>query len=368
MKINWTITDSYIIGKTNDIILQNKKVASFDLDDTLVKTNSGNVSSDDENDWSIYNDNVVNKLNGLKDKGYHLVIVSNQSGISKGKVDINVWKKKIENIINHIKLDFTIICALKDDMYRKPKTKLWDEFVDGDKKSSFYCGDAGGLPKRKINNIEYKKDFSDTDYKFALNLGIKYLHRDEFVLDVKNVKPIANYPVEFSKIKTGTYTFTPNKPEMIINVGFPASGKSYYSQRYVLSNDYEYINQDTLRTKKKCLMETEKLLKKGVSVIIDNTNMSKADRKEYLDMAKRYNIQCRCLLFTTPKEVCIHNSHFRNFTSNNQVAIIPQIVYNIMNKKYEKPDLNEGFYKIDEIEFNLKLDQKDKQIYEKYYY
>jgi len=155
---------------------------------------------------------------------------------------------------------------------------------------------------------------------------------------------------------------------MIINVGFPASGKSYYSQRYVLSNDYEYINQDTLRTKKKCLMETEKLLKKGVSVIIDNTNMSKADRKEYLDMAKRYNIQCRCLLFTTPKEVCIHNSHFRNFTSNNQVAIIPQIVYNIMNKKYEKPDLNEGFYKIDEIEFNLKLDQKDKQIYEKYYY
>ena len=39
-----------------------------------------------------------------------------------------------------------------------------------------------------------------------------------------------------------------------------------------------------------------------------------------------------------------------------------------MNKKYEKPDLSEGFYKIDEIEFNLKLDQKDKQIYEKYYY
>ena len=105
-----------------------------------------------------------------------------------------------------------------------------------------------------------------------------------------------------------------------------------------------------------------------MSVIIDNTNMSKDERKLYIDLAKKYNIQCRCLLFTTPKEVCIHNSHFRNFISDNQVQIIPQIVYNIMNKKYEKPDLSEGFYQIDEIEFNLNLDQTDKQIYEKYYY
>jgi len=368
MNINWTITDNYIIGKTTNTNLQNQRIASFDLDDTLVKTNSGNVSSDDENDWSMFNDTVVNKLKSLKDKAYQLVIVSNQKGISKGKVDINVWKKKIENIFNHINLDFTIICSLNDDMYRKPKTKLWDEFIDGDKKTSFYCGDAGGLPKRKINDNDFKKDFSDTDYKFALNLGIKFIHRDEFILDVKNVKPNVNYPVDFSKIKLGTYTFTPNKPEMIINVGFPASGKSYYTQRYVLPNDYEYINQDTLRTKKKCLMETEKLLKKGVSIIIDNTNMSKNERKEYLDLAKKYNIQCRCLLFTTPKEVCIHNSHFRNFTSNNQVTIIPQIVYNIMNKKYEKPELSEGFYQIDEIEFNLKLSEQDKKLYEKYYY
>ena len=37
----------------------------------------------------LSNRNVVNKLNGLKDKGYHLVIVSNQLGITKGKVYVN---------------------------------------------------------------------------------------------------------------------------------------------------------------------------------------------------------------------------------------------------------------------------------------
>ena len=181
MKINWTITDSYIIGKTNDIILQNKKVASFDLDDTLVKTNSGNVSSDDENDWSIYNDNVVNKLNGLKDKEYHLVIVSNQSGISKGKVDINVWKKKIENIINHIKLDFTIICALKDDMYRKPKTKLWDEFVDGD------CLIVSSAPSAE-SYMDYIRAYQDGLYIIAVDSAVPMLQKNgvnpDFVISI----------------------------------------------------------------------------------------------------------------------------------------------------------------------------------------
>lgn len=368
MNINWTITDNYIIGKTNDTTLKNRKIASFDLDDTLIKTKSGNISSTDENDWVIYNDTILKKLKELRDKQFELVIISNQLGITKGKVDINVWKKKLENVMNYIKLPFTIICALKDDMYRKPKTKLWDEFVDGDKKNSLYIGDAGGLCKRKINGVEFKKDFSDTDYKFALNLGIKFIHRDEFVFDVKNVKPVAEYPVDFKQIKSGEYTFTPNTPEMIINVGFPASGKSYYTQQYILKNDYGYINQDTLRTKKKCLMEAEKYLKKEISIVIDNTNMSKAERKEYIELSKKYNIQCRCILFTTPKEVCMHNSHFRNFTTNNAVNVIPQIVYNIMNKKYEKPDLNEGFYQIDEIDFKLNLDDQDKTMYEKYYY
>ncbi len=40
--------------------------------------------------------------------------------------------------------------------------------VDIDLKKSFYCGDAAGRVKGK------KKDFSDSDYKFALNINITF--------------------------------------------------------------------------------------------------------------------------------------------------------------------------------------------------
>jgi bifunctional polynucleotide phosphatase/kinase len=366
MNIQWQQTDNYIIGKTKELNLTNKKIAAFDLDDTLVTTKSDKEFAENENDWQLYD--IMPKLTKLSKDGYFLVIISNQLGISKGKTDANVWKKKLENIMNHIKLDFIILCALKDDIYRKPRTKLWDEFVKGDKTASVYCGDAGGLKKRKINGNEISKDFSDTDLKFALNLGIKFIHRDEFVWDVKNVKCQASYSVDFSTLKSNNYIFKPNQPEMIINVGLPASGKSSFTKKYILPHNYEYVNRDTLKTPKKCLAVAETALKNNKSVVIDNTNVTSEERKLYIDLAKKYNIQCRCLVFTTSKEVCIHNNHYRNFITDNDVAIIPQIVYNVMNKKYEEPELKEGFYEINKIDFSPEFSNEDeKRIYFMYY-
>ena len=366
MNIQWKQTDNYIFGTTNSTInLKNKKIAAFDLDDTIVTPKSGKDFAENENDWQLYP--IAPKLIKLVADGYQLVIISNQLGITKGKVDPNVWKKKLENIINYIGLDFTIMCALKDDPYRKPRTKLWDELVIGDKQTSFYCGDAGGLKKRKINGQEISKDFSDTDLKFALNLGLKFIHRDEFVWDVKTLK-FNLAPIEIPKCKN-PYKFKPNKPEMVINVGLPASGKSSFAHKYLIPNDYHYVNRDTLKTPKRCLMETEKALQQNKSVVIDNTNVTQEERKSYIDLAKKYNIKCRCLLFTTSKEVCIHNNHFRNFITNNEVFIIPQIVYNIMNKKYEEPQLKEGFTSIDKVDFNPEFNSdEDKRIYQMYYY
>lgn len=54
---------------------------------------------------------------------------------------------------------------------------MWEYFTnnlnDGIKvslKDSFYCGDAAGRPKTALR----PKDFSDTDLKFALNVGIDF--------------------------------------------------------------------------------------------------------------------------------------------------------------------------------------------------
>lgn len=370
MDIKWNVQDKWIKGYTKNADLNNNKIAAFDLDDTLVKPKNGKKFSESDDDWEVYDKSIPNKLTKLVADGYSLVIISNQKGIGSGKVNAETWKNKIKNIVNFFGLNFIILCSLNDDMYRKPRTKLW-EFINGDINTSFYCGDAGGLLKRKINNIIIDKDFADSDLKFALNVGIKFIHRDEFVYNLKYTNDTykINY-VDFTKIPQKKHTFEENTPEVIINIGLPASGKSTYTTNLIIKNNpqYVYINQDLLKTVKKCSDALETALKNGQSAVIDNTNVSKANRKVFIDIAKKYKVQCRCLLFNTNIDICVHNSSYRNFVTNGNVNIIPKMVYNIMNKKYEKPELNEGFYEINEIEFMIVFDNdNDRKTYQMYY-
>jgi bifunctional polynucleotide phosphatase/kinase len=369
MDIKWDINKNYMVGKTSNVNIKNGKIAAFDLDDTLIKTKSGKDFSIDEFDWEMYDKSIVEKLNKLSKDDYNLVIISNQMGISKGKVTIEALKNKIDHIVNFIKLDFTVICAFNDDNFRKPRTKMWD-FILGNVSNSFYCGDAGGLAKRNINNKSIDKDFSDTDLKFAKNIGLKFIHRDEFVYNIQyndNTYKL-DYPISFEKLSYGAnYDFKPNHPEVILNVGLPASGKSHFTLNAIKHN-YEHINQDTLKTAKKCINVTESALKLNKSVIIDNTNLTKENRKVFIELANKYKIKCRCFIFTTPVEICKHNSYFRNYITNGEVSPIPNIVYNMMKKKYIKPEINEGFYEINEVNFSLNLSDSAKELYKKYYF
>jgi bifunctional polynucleotide phosphatase/kinase len=78
-------------------------------------------------------------------------------------------------------------------------------------------------------------------------------------------------------------------PELVISIGFPASGKSTFAKKYFVSKGYVHINQDTLKTKAKCIKATEEALKNGKSVIVDNTNPSAKVRKEYSVIAAKYS-------------------------------------------------------------------------------
>jgi bifunctional polynucleotide phosphatase/kinase len=161
----------------DQVILNDKQpIASFDLDWTLIKPTKG-IHSKTSDDWIFYSDNVISKLKQYYNEGYTIIIYSNQSRIGKGKLDSNIWINKIEKISKLINIPFIILASIKKDNTRKPKTKLWNQYIHCDKSTSFFIGDAGGLPKRTINGITIKKDFADTDYKFALNIGIQFIHR-----------------------------------------------------------------------------------------------------------------------------------------------------------------------------------------------
>jgi bifunctional polynucleotide phosphatase/kinase len=340
MTIKWTKTDEYLMGNNGAVFDKDSLIASFDIDFTILRPKSGKKFPIDENDWMFMNGEVINKFADLAKQNYKFVFVTNQRGL-KTDADRTGWMKKLDDVVKQLGIQVLVLCSLENDMYRKPKTNLFNKFVGGYSKDSFFCGDAGGL----------KGDFDDTDLKFALNLGIKFIHAREFLDGEKLKVPIPEH-IKYSK---GTYTqFVPQHPEMIIMVGLPGSGKSYYATNYICNdNNYEYINRDTLKTSDKCLKACKAALKAGKSVVIDNTNPDKATRKKYTDIAKEHSVPYRCVYFTTNRDLAKHNAIYRNIMTKNKVEVIPDMAYNIYKKNFQEPSVDESFGEVIKVDFLL---------------
>ena len=321
--MKWNKTNEYYEASTPNFKM-NKKIASFDLDGTLVVPKSNKKFSVDSNDWKWIFNNVPDKIKELDKSGYSIVIISNQAGIEKGKQSGDEWIKKLEDIVKGLNVEMKVFCSTGKNKYRKPIPFIWEEFFRKDFDSdSFYCGDAAGR----------KGDFSDTDYKFALNLGLKFYLPENLFLGKAVEPPEINYCFNFKdknlrkKIKFN-FDFNSKDKEIIIMNGFPGSGKSYVSNYLKEKYGYEIINQDTLKTKAKCKKEAEKFMKNKTCLIIDATNPSKETRKEWIDLAK--------------------SNVYRSFTKN--IEQIPDIGFNIYKSKYQKPDISEGIEEILEVE------------------
>ena len=120
------------------------------------------------------------------------MIFTNQGGVEAGHTTAADLKKKFGMIQKALGIPMTFLAATHSDMYRKPTTGMWDylekqlcEGVSIDKKRSFYCGDAAGRPKTDTR----KKDFSDSDIKFALNIGLPFKTPEEVFLGEKQKVP-----------------------------------------------------------------------------------------------------------------------------------------------------------------------------------
>lgn len=355
----------YIAGKPD---LNAKNIAAFDLDDTVIKTKSGKRFQKDHTDWQFFNDKVQSKLTELHKTNHLIMIISNKRGIEKGKMTVTQFESKLNAIYIALnKLPFICLYATGDDVYRKPRIGLWENFLlsrpanPPDLSSSFYCGDAAGRPT----------DFADTDYKFALNAELPFKLPLQIFGSLSDkaveILPVPTHPSSF--LPTGNYdlAFLYDLTEHIVIVltGSQASGKSTISS-FLNREGYEIVSQDKLKT----LAKTKKALKthltNGDNVVIDNTNSSKTNRKVWIDIAKEFATpHIVSIHLTADKHMSLHLNTYRNLydmTRDPMKKRVPDVAIHSYFKRFEQPTKDEGFTHIFTLNFLLNAKKDNKNI------
>lgn len=151
-------------------MLQLNKALFLDLDGTIIKTKSGETFAKDINDWEFIS-GVLPAIKRYVEKGYIIVIVSNQGGIELGYHTASYIEDKIQNIRreieDYIRIDVNIsYCPYMDGYYRKPNPGM-----------AYHFAIALNLDLRKSIMIGDNK----SDNEFAVMAGIGgYLHVTQF--------------------------------------------------------------------------------------------------------------------------------------------------------------------------------------------
>lgn len=348
------VSHNGLIYKTIDI--QSKvdvKIASFDLDNTLIKTKSGKTFAQSFDDWMPLYDNIRDKLIELITMNYIIVIFTNQKKLPDDNIDL--FCQKVVNIMTSFNISpdkYTYYISNMDNRFRKPMTGMYDALISNnniisiDIENSYYCGDAGG---RIFLNKKIEKDFSITDLFFARNIKLNFKYPEEVFNKAINTF-FVNDPYADASLKIWIYEkklipwnlitdFSQREGKKIIMmVGAPASGKSSLSQlilkKYV-NFKYEYFNSDIQGQKMFKLFSVA--VNSNSNVIIDNTNSSLTTRNKYYEVASDYKVLI--IYFDFPKELCYHLNNYR--TQKGLKERLPMMVYNIYYKKLDIPEINE---------------------------
>ena len=337
------------------------KIAGFDIDGCIITTQSGKVFPTHIGDWRLLYGEIPGKLKKLRAEGYKIVFFTNQMGIQRGKLKVEDFKGKIHNIIRKLNIPVQVFVSTGKGPYRKPGLGMWKYLTqdanDGiavDMDASMYIGDAAGRPADW--EPKKKKDFSCSDRLFALNAGLKFHTPEEFFRGHKPAK--FNLP-EFDPralsrtdplLEPLSASIRSGKQEIIVLVGYPASGKSHFARSHFVKHGYVRINRDKLGSWQKCVAAATKAVKDGKSVVVDNTSPDEESRKRYTDVGKANNVPCRCFILTGSLQHARHNERYREMTDKSHQPI-NDMVMNSYRSKFKEPSLSENFTEIVKVNF-----------------
>ncbi|KAI0469299.1 polynucleotide kinase 3 phosphatase-domain-containing protein [Xylaria cf. heliscus] len=373
-----------------------RKIAAFDLDSTLIVTQSGKKFASDPTDWKWWNVDVPRRLKNMyRQLGYRVVILSNQAGLtldsSKGpkmpkEAKLDNFKQKCDAILTQLDFPTTIYAATARDIYRKPRTGMWREVcadygipeAEVDLEGSIFVGDAGGriATVSESGRKTTTKDFSCSDRNLAHNIGIKYETPEEFFFrhpprDFARDFDLAEHPYADTGGEEGEVLFEKtNARDIVLFCGPPGSGKSTFFWKHLKPLGYERVNQDTLKTRTNCFKAATELLEGGCSIAIDNTNPDRLRRGEWIEFARQQDVPIRCVWFNIPKALCEHNDAVRS--SNNALnpearTALPAIAFNTYFSRLRNPAVEEGFQDVLSIEFKFRGTKEEYAIWAKYW-
>jgi bifunctional polynucleotide phosphatase/kinase len=271
-------------------------IFATDLDWTLIRPVRGRFPKD-ASDWA-WLPNRISTLKAYQEAGYLIVIFSNQ-GV-KGK-KLTMALDRINNVIDDLNRNGIhpwVFVATQDNEYRKPNPGMWSLLTNSiSVEQALYTGDAGGRPG----------DFSDSDRKFAENTGLSFYVPEEI------------FPRNEIMI--------PDTQTMFIFVGMQGSGKSTFFDTYLAPRHWVHVNQDILKTQPKVLQAIETALKQGQSVAVDATTPTPDKRRNYLELAVKYQVPVMIIYF-------VRNGYEWNKSRQHPV---PDIGYNIYFKNLVEP-------------------------------
>ncbi|KAF2117829.1 polynucleotide kinase 3 phosphatase-domain-containing protein [Lophiotrema nucula] len=355
-----------------------RKIAAFDFDSTLITSASGKRFGRDAADWKWWHRSVPGALRSLHEEGYLVAVVSNQGGISlepdpktvkSDQKRLADFKGKVSAVLKQLDLPISVYAATGRDLYRKPRSGMWQELLEDydldsagavDLENSFFVGDAGG---REAVAGGASKDHSCVDRDFAANVGIPFRTPEEHFLHehprpfvrefdpafhlVKGaVKSTAAFPTTFSKT---------NPIDIVLFCGSPGAGKSSFYWKHLQPLGYGRVNQDILKTREKCLKAATSMVEEGTSVVVDNTNADAQTREHWVKLAEELNVPIRCILFTATPKLCEHNDTVRALnlgpeSNPENRTILPKVAFTGFASRYREPKVSEGFQDIIKVE------------------
>lgn len=164
-------------------------------------------------------------------------------------------------------------------------------------------------------------------------------------------------------------TLVRTEQELLILVGYPASGKTTLYNDHLASVGYHHINRDSLGTWQKCVSECQRLLRVGVSVAVDNTSPDHASRGRYIKLAQELSLPVRCLWVNTSYLQSYHNNQFRKMAyPDKRHKTINYLAFNSYKSKFKPPSVEEGFTEVVEVSISPYFtDQRLKDLYQQFY-